>query len=178
MNQRKEKIETERLILRKLRKDDAEAMYKNWDNDPEVAKYTLWVASKSIKETKKLIDMWLKEEKENKVIRFIITEKGKDEPIGSIDTFEFVNGYPEIGYCLSRKYWNKGYMSEACNAFINYLFTLGYKKVLIRADTRNIGSLKVIEKCGFTFTHEEYVEHRSIYRPESATVRWYENNNL
>ena len=172
----KERIETERLILRKLRREDAEAMFNNWDSDPEVDKYTLWVAHKSVEETKKLVDIWLKEEKESKAIRFIITEKGSDEPIGSIDTVEFVNGFPEIGYCLSRKHWNKGYMSEVCRAFTNYLFELGYKKVLIKADIRNVGSLRVIEKCGFTFTHEEFVEHRSILRPESATVRWYEMN--
>ena len=172
----KERIETDRLILRKLKKSDAESMFKNWDNDPIVAQYTFWVAHKSVEETKKLVDMWLKEEKEGEVIRFVITEKGSDEPIGSIDTFEFINDVPEIGYCLARKHWNKGYMSEACNAFVNYLFELGYKKILIRADARNVASLKVIEKCGFTFTHEEFVEHRSIFRPESVTLRWYEIN--
>ena len=171
---KKDKIITDRLFLRRLKKEDALSMFNNWDNDPEVAKYTLWVAHKNVEETKKLIDMWLQEEKEGKVIRFILTEKGNDEPIGSIDTFEFVNDVPEIGYCLSRKHWNKGYMSEACNAFVNYLFELGYKKVLIRADVRNIRSLKVIEKCGFKFTHEEFIEHRSMFRPESVTVRWYE----
>ena len=174
MNTKSETITTNRLVLRKLKKEDAEAMFNNWDNDPEVAKYTLWTAHKNVEETKKLINMWLEEEKEGQVIRFVITLKGNDEPIGSIDTVHFIDGVPEIGYCLSRKYWNKGYMSEACKAFTNYLFEQGYKKVLIRADKRNIGSLRVIEKCGFTFIHEEFIEHRSIFREESATVRWYE----
>ena len=151
-------------------------MFNNWDNDPEVARYTLWVAHESVEETEKLIDMWLKEEKESKVIRFIITEKDNDEPIGSIDTLEFVNDVPEAGYCLSRKHWNKGYMSEACKAFADYLFELGYPKILIRADVRNIGSNKVIEKCGFKYTHQEFIEHRSTVRPESVTVNWYELN--
>ena len=170
----RERIETDRLILRKLKKSDAESMFKNWDNDPEVAKYTLWVAHKSVEETKKLVDTWLEEEKDGKTIRFVITEKGSDEPIGAIDTVKFIGNIPEIGYALARKHWNKGYMSEACRAFVNYLFELGYMKVFIRADNRNIGSLKVIEKCGFKFTHEEFIKHRSSVRPESVTVRWYE----
>ena len=174
MNSKQDTIKTSRLLLRKLKKEDAEAMFANWDSDPEVAKYTIWKAHESVEETKKLIDMWLKEEKEGQVIRFIITEIGSDEPIGSIDTVHFINGVPEIGYCLSRKYWNKGYMSEACQAFINYLFELGYKKILIRADVRNTGSLRVIEKCGFKYSHDEFIEHRSSLRPESATVHWYE----
>ena len=170
---KKDRLITDRLYLRKLRKDDALAMFNNWDNDPEVAKYTTWEAHKSVDVTKKLVEKWLQEENEGKIIRFIITEKINDEPIGSIDTVKFVNDVPEIGYCLSRKFWNKGYMSEACHAFINYLFDLGYKDILIRADKRNLPSLKVIEKCGFKFTHEEFIERRSIYKPESVTVRWY-----
>ena len=41
VNNKKEKIITNRLILRKLRREDAESMFKNWDSDPEVAKYTI-----------------------------------------------------------------------------------------------------------------------------------------
>ena len=149
-------------------------MFRNWDSDPEVAKYTIWVAHESVETTKQLIDYWLEEEKENKAIRFIITEKDSDEPIGSIDTVNLVDNVPEIGYCLARKYWGRGYMSEACKAFVDYLFELGYPKIIIRADVRNIGSLRVIEKCGFKFTHEEFIEHRSIFKPESVTVKWYE----
>ena len=172
----KDRLITDRLILRKLRKDDAFAMFKNWDSDPEVAKYTLWVAHESVETTKQLVDMWLEEEKDGKIVRFVITEKGSDEPIGAIDTVKFINDVPEIGYCLSRKHWNKGYMSEACKTFVNYLFELGYNKIFIRADVRNTPSLKVIENCGFKFRHEEFIEHRSIFRPESVTVRCYEIN--
>ena len=40
-NNKKERIITNRLILRKVRKEDTESMFKNWDSDPEVAKYTI-----------------------------------------------------------------------------------------------------------------------------------------
>ena len=32
-------LETERLILRPFREDDAEAMFNGWASDPEVTKY-------------------------------------------------------------------------------------------------------------------------------------------
>ena len=172
----KDKLITDRLVLRKLKKSDAPMMFKNWANDPEVAKYTFWVAHESVETTIELVNYWLEEEKQGEAYRFVITLKGNDEPIGAIDTVSLENNIPEIGYCLSRKHWNKGYMSEACKAFINYLFELGYPKIVIRADTRNIGSLKVIEKCGFKFTHEEFIPVRSEARPESTTARWYEIN--
>lgn len=174
MNNKKEILITDRLVLRKLKKEDAESMFKNWTNDPEVAKYTLWVAHENVEITKKLVDTWLEEEKKGQVIRFVITLKNSDEPIGAIDTVNFREGVPEVGYCLSRKYWNNGYMSEACKAFVEYLFELEYTKILIRADTRNIGSNRVIEKCNFKFTHQEIIPHRSDVRPESVMVNWYE----
>ena len=97
MNDKKAQIITKRLVLRKLKKEDAEPMFKNWDSDPEVAKYTLWIAHENVETTKMLVDMWLQEEKENKAIRFVITEKDNDEPIGSIDTVKFIDGVPEVG---------------------------------------------------------------------------------
>ena len=174
MKNLKDKLITERLILRKLKREDAEPIFRNWCSDPEVAKYTLWVAHENVDVTKKIVGMWLEEEKTTNVVRFVITIKGNDEPIGAIDTVNFRNGIPEVGYCLSRKYWNKGYMTEACKAFVNYLFELGYPKVLIRADVNNVGSNKVIEKCGFVFTHVESIERRSDERPEPAMVNCYE----
>jgi RimJ/RimL family protein N-acetyltransferase len=40
----KNEIITNRLLLCKLKKEDAEPMFRNWDSDPEIAKYTFWVA--------------------------------------------------------------------------------------------------------------------------------------
>ena len=36
------KLETERLILRKLTKEDAEQAYLNWCSSDEVSKYVMW----------------------------------------------------------------------------------------------------------------------------------------
>jgi ribosomal-protein-alanine N-acetyltransferase len=36
------RIETERLILRRVTHEDAQAMYRNWASDPEVTRYLTW----------------------------------------------------------------------------------------------------------------------------------------
>ena len=36
-----QKLETDRLILRRFTHDDAEAMYKNWASDEEVTKFLM-----------------------------------------------------------------------------------------------------------------------------------------
>ena len=167
-------IETERLLLRKIKETDAEPMFRNWASDPEVTKYMTWNPHENIEVTKTIINHWLEEEKDPKTIRFVITLKNSDEPIGSIDVVDYINGVPEIGYCLSRKYWNHGLMTEACKAFTKYLFDKGFKKILIKAVVENIGSNRVIEKCGFKFTHQEYLEHQSSFKPNPTTVNCYE----
>ena len=165
---------TDRCILRKVRKEDAAPMFNNWANDPEVTKYLTWNPHENIEVTKKIIDSWLEEENNPKTFRFMITLKDSGEPIGSIDVVDYIDGNPEIGYCSSKKYWNQGLMTEACKVFIKYLFDIGFTKVLIKAVVENIGSNRVIEKCGFKFTHQEHLEHQSSFKPNPATVNCYE----
>lgn len=149
-------------------------MFRNWASDPEVTKSLTWSSHESIEVTNKVIDRWLEEEKDPKTIRFVITLKDCDEPIGIIDVVNYIDGDPEIGYCLSKKYWNQGLMTEACEAFVKYLFDIGFAKVLIKAVVENIGSNRVIEKCGFKFAHQEHLKHQSSFKPNPATINCYE----
>ena len=55
----------------------------------------------------------------------------------------------ELGYWLDPKYANKGYMTEAVNAITNEFFKMGFKRIVIKANPKNITSCKVAEKCGF-----------------------------
>ena len=68
--------------------------------------------------------------------------------VGGIDVVRYEDDTPVIGYNLAKKYWNNGYMTEACKCVLEYLFSLGYKQVKIDAAVDNIGSNRVIQKCG------------------------------
>ena len=166
-------IETSRLLLRHFTVEDTDEMFNNWASDPEVTKYMTWNPHTSVEETKRILETWVDNYKNPNTFRFAITLKQTNELIGSIDVVDYVDGYPEIGYCLSRKHWNKGYMTEALKSFVIYLSDKGYKEIVIEADVRNIGSNRVIEKCGFSFTHREEKEHCSQFKPEPITVNWY-----
>ncbi|MBQ8142239.1 MAG: GNAT family N-acetyltransferase [Bacilli bacterium] len=167
-------IETDRLLLRKLKKEDAEPMFKNWASDEEVTKYMTWISHENIEVTKKIIGLWSEEENDPRTIRFMITLKDSGEPIGAIDVVKYIDGNPEIGYCLSRKYWNQGLMTEVCKAFTKYLFAKGFQKIYITAIDENIGSNRVVEKCGFVFTHKERLEHQSSFKHNPVTIHCYE----
>ena len=56
-----QKIETERLILRKAKTDDAVPMFRNWASDPEVAKFLTWPPHSSLETTSNVLRQWIAE---------------------------------------------------------------------------------------------------------------------
>lgn len=56
----------------------------------------------------------------------------------------------EVGYYLARKYWGKGYMTEAVCQLCDYVFK-GSDILRLYAEpfARNIASCRVLEKAGF-----------------------------
>ena len=141
-------LKTNRLILRPWTINDASNMFYGWVNDPEVTKYMTWNPHKNIEETKSLLSMWVDEYKDPKRINFAIVLKDTNTLVGGIDVVRYEDDTPVIGYNLAKKYWNNGYMTEACKCVLEYLFSLGYKQVKIDAAVDNIGSNRVIQKCG------------------------------
>ena len=170
---KKECLFTERLVLRKVRSEDASAMFSNWANDPEVTKYMTWNVHENVEITKQIIGFWLEEEKDPSTIRYMITTKECDEVIGSIDVVGYENGNPVIGYCLSREHWNKGYITEACKTFLEYLKECGFKEILVEAMEDNIASNRVIEKCGFKFINKETRLQHPVFKPVMVTIHKY-----
>lgn len=155
-------LETDRLILRPFEINDALEMFENWTSDPEVSKYVTWSPHENIEETKGLLAFWIKEYEKPERINLAIVLKDNEELIGGIDVVGYLDGIPVIGYVLSRKYWNQGIATEACRKLIDYLFSIGHNKIIIDAQVENIGSNKVIQKCGGIYqnTYEDYISSK------------------
>ncbi|MCK7613698.1 GNAT family N-acetyltransferase [Roseibium sediminicola] len=76
------------------------------------------------------------------------------EMIGGMG-FKKLQETPEIGYWLGRPYWGKGFMSEAVEAAVTWLFrNTDHERLAGEAMTENAGSLKVLEKLGFRLVGE------------------------
>lgn len=160
-------LETERLILRPFRAEDAEAMFSGWANDDEVTKYLTWPTHTSIEMTKGIIARWLEEYEKPERLNFAIVLREEDKLIGGIDVVRYLEGVPVIGYNLSRAYWGRGIMTEACKRVLEHLFSLGYPEVRIDAMVENVGSNRVIQKCG-----GELLRTEDDYQPlKDRTVR-------
>ena len=153
----REKHEKSRLSFRKITKDDAQAIFDGWASNPEVTKYVTWDPHNSVEDTKGLVNYWLSEYEKPNVYRYAIIIKKTNELIGAIDVVKYHDNIPEIGYCISQQHWNKGYATEATKMLIDILLKEGYKEILIDALEANVGSVKVIEKCGCKFIGSEII---------------------
>lgn len=148
----KEKIiETERLWIRPWKTNMARDLYE-YGRDPEVGPIAGWAPLQSVQEAAdKIAKVYIPTD------TFAIVYKANNKTIGNIgfqpDRRRFYLRYSkEIGYSLSREYWNHGIMTEALEAFLRYGFEEEkYLMLAICTEESNIRSRRVIEKNGFIY---------------------------
>ena len=143
-------LETERLVLRKLEMKDARDMFE-YSSDPLVAKHVLWDAHVSISDTKGYLRYMLRKYRGGEPSSWGIMEKASEKIIGTIGYmwYQEENSACEVGYSLARKHWNKGYMTEALSAVIEYTFyELRFNRIEAQHETDNGASGAVMRKCG------------------------------
>jgi RimJ/RimL family protein N-acetyltransferase len=145
-----EKLETPRLILRRLREDDLTALV-TYRNDPRVNQYQLW---ESYEETR---GRELIEKNKNKspgdegYFSFALETKATGELIGDFMLkMQEDKRLAEIGYTLAFNFHGKGLAREAATAVIDYAFSiLNMHRLSASADPRNLASLKLLERLRF-----------------------------
>ena len=146
-------LETARLTLRKITKNDAGDLFA-YASDPEVSRYTTWEPHRTVGDSLKYIDFVLTKYENNEPSDWGIIDKYNGKLIGTIG-FVYINtahSRAEIGYSLSNKHWGKGITTEAVQEIIRYGLTkLALNRIEARADVRNIGSWRVMEKANMKF---------------------------
>ena len=146
-------IETPRLILRQARIEDAQVMFDNWANDPEVTKYLTWPPHGNVEITRKLLASWVQNYEKDDYYQWMIVLKETGEPIGSIMANTVGRAQSaHIGYCIGKTWWHKGIMSETLKAVMDFLFDeVGYHRVESLHDSNNPNSGAVMRKCGMKY---------------------------
>lgn len=147
-------LESDRLILRKVKLEDANIAFENWCNSNKVDKYVLWEKHPNPETTINIFKKWIEEYEDNRTFRWIVELKGTHELIGTIDVSKkFIDyGTCEIGYCYGDKYWNNGYATEALKTVIKYLFEECDADIInARFMENNPASGKVMQKAGLIY---------------------------
>ena len=146
-----QRIETQRLILRRFRIDDAEDMFNNWASDPEVTRYLTWPVHSSVEVTRTLLTEWVSHYADGVYFNWVMEYKETGKAIGNISVFKLDEDIEaaDIGYCMSKAYWGQGLMPEALKAVMDYLFdVVGLNRVAACHDLNNPKSGRVMDKAG------------------------------
>lgn len=150
-------LETERFILRPWEKEDAAAVYE-LAKDPNVGPPCGWTPHKSLQESKAVLRDILMND-----YTFAIVAKDTKQVIGNISIMPYSesrfarsDNQAEIGFWLGYPYWGQGYMTEACKKMIEYGFNeLKLDIIWCGHESGNMGSMRVQQKAGFEFDHED-----------------------
>lgn len=165
------RIETERLILKKMGYSYAEEYYflEKEGMEKHLAPYS------PVKELPKSDSEGIRNMKEAILFsedrweagidyRFLITEKESKKVIGQISITNIIRGVAQsafVGYWIGFEYQNKGYITEAANAIFTFAFeTLKLHRLSLWIATENEASLRVAEKLGLRY---EGIAERALH---------------
>ncbi|RYE10251.1 MAG: N-acetyltransferase [Hyphomicrobiales bacterium] len=138
-------LRTERLLLRRPRPADLDAMFVLMSN-PAAMRFWSTLPHADREVTAKWLAQMLARTADGGE-DFVIEQEGK--AIG----FVGAGRLPEFGFMLHQDYWGRGIAVEASRAFIAYAFgELGVPELTADVDPRNAPSLKVLERLGFSVT--------------------------
>jgi len=146
-------LETDRLLLRPFNKDDARTVFECWESDPDVAKYMFWTSHNDIEKTKEWIAFELGQIEKDDWYRFAIVVKETNELAGTVLIYyEEEVACWEVGYNLGKKYWGKGYTTEALKRVLDFAVDeLNLTEFVGRYAKENPASGNVMKKLGFQY---------------------------
>lgn len=157
-------LTTERLILRQVQPEDADALFVI-KSDLKVTSHYAQEPHQSLADTQGWIQRLQTAYDQRQALFWCLRLKGEDTAIGSCTFWNFGPGFhtAELGYELNRNYWQKGYMSEALLAALRHGFTeLDLNRVEAIPLARNAASNKLLDKLGFTL--EGTLRQREYYQ--------------
>lgn len=139
-------LSTERLRLRRLQIQDAEALFVA-RSDPEVCRYWSTPPHESVDDTRSELERFLSG---NSAVSWAITLPPDDDALGWVTVIDVRSGVAELGYILRRTLWGRGYAAEAVQAVVHEVFSKGLvHRLAADIDPRNRASIKLVERLGF-----------------------------
>jgi len=166
-------LHTPRLTLRALKASDAPDIFA-YASDPEVCRFTTWLPHASIDDSRAFLARALGHYESGQPACWAVVLKMTGKVVGTCGFMEVapVHERGGLGYALARKLWGQGLMREAVNASIDFGFrVLQLHKIEAHCDARNIGSARVMEKCGMRF--EGLMREHVVLKGERRDMKWY-----
>jgi len=138
-------LRSDRLVLRRLRLEDAEDMVSLLAEDREAV---LMMSHMPYPCTAAVAREWIGLRIQPGANAFAITQRLGATFLGAIG-FAGLPKMPSVGYWIGRPHWGQGYATEALRLVIEHAKGVGAKGLLAETFPENPASARVLEKCGF-----------------------------
>lgn len=164
-------IFSDRITLRTIRSSDVDELYSLLNEVAEHGDYypITFQAEPSFKRRFQETGFWGEHE------GMLLIDRREGGLVGEIAFFKPSNyrAAYEIGFSIFKEQdWGNGYMTEAVNLFVPYLFAIKQvNRIEAAVIEENIGSQKVLEKCNFTY--EGTAMQALFYRGDYVNLRQY-----
>jgi ribosomal-protein-alanine N-acetyltransferase len=151
-------IETERLVLKYVTSNQVDEVFQHFANE-KVNKYVDFDAAENIADAQEIIDWGTGLYMNNKGIFWGIFSKTDDIFMGQVNfanrssnNFTDIIHRSEIGFDLSPQFWGNGYMTEAMNSAISWIFNsykIQIKRIEAIINTKNRKAEELVIRVGF-----------------------------
>jgi RimJ/RimL family protein N-acetyltransferase len=126
-------------VLRDVIEEDLPVFFEH-QRDPEAVEMAAFPA----REREPFFEHWHRIKDDDELVAKTIVSNG--EVAGNIGSWER-DGKRLVGYWLGREFWGRGLATQALAEFVE---ELSVRPLYAEVATTNIGSIRVLEKCGFT----------------------------
>jgi RimJ/RimL family protein N-acetyltransferase len=127
-----------RVHLRGVRDDDLPIFFEH-QQDPDANR----MANFDARDRDAFMAHWAKILRDETVV--VRTIEFEDRVAGNVVSWQH-DGERDVGYWIGREHWGKGVATAALSAFLDELDT---RSLHAHVAAHNIGSIRVLEKCGF-----------------------------
>jgi RimJ/RimL family protein N-acetyltransferase len=127
-----------RVHLRGVRDDDLPMFFEH-QQDPDANR----MANFDARDRDAFMAHWAKILRDETVV--VRTIEFEDRVAGNVVSWQH-DGERDVGYWIGREHWGKGVATAALSAFLDELDT---RSLHAHVAAHNIGSIRVLEKCGF-----------------------------
>lgn len=151
-------IRTERLILRKVRLDDAGIYFSRIGSREAVTRFMLWNPHMDVSESVASMEKVLRRYGQGRCYRWGIALPEDDSIIGIMELLRFdeENETCSFAYMLSDDFWGRGYGTEALGAALDFAFReMEVKAVEADHFAENEASGAVMRKAGMKYVGTE-----------------------
>ncbi len=142
-------LETTRLVLRNATRNDVSDVFV-YASDAEVTRYLRWGPHQTLSETENYVKQVLADHRTGRDGPWFIEYKQNSKVIGSIHLMGISTQHhkAEVGFALSKDYWNRGLMTEALQTVLEYSFRVGLNRIEGLCINDNRAAARVMEKLG------------------------------